>query len=105
MYKIDISDDADNDIATSREYYEEKQKGLGKRFFNAVLNALGLIQKNPYTYQEIDNDLRRYVMKKFPFVILYFVGEVVIQIIAVFHTSRNPNEIQKRFNIDNEGDE
>jgi len=105
MYKIDISDDAEKDISTSTEYYEEQQKGLGKRFFNAVLKAFGLIQKNPKAYPLTDNNLRKHVMKKFPFVILYFVGEVVVQIIAVFHTSRNPEIIEKRLGNENNEDE
>lgn len=36
-------------------------------------------------------------MQKFPFVILYIVGKSIIKIIAVFHTSRNPEIVGKRF--------
>ncbi len=49
MYKIEISDDAEKDISTSTEYYEDKQKGLGRRFFNLILEAFELIIKNPYS--------------------------------------------------------
>ncbi len=96
MYKIEISEDAEKDISTSTDFYEYKQKNLGKRFFNMVLKSFELILKNPYAYPKTNNNLRKHVMQKFPFVILYIVGETVIQIIAIFHTSRNPETIDKR---------
>jgi len=105
MYKIEISEDAEKDITVSIEFYEDKQKSLGKRFFNMVLKAFELIRKNPYTYPKTENNLRKHVMQKFPYVILYDVAKPLIKVIAVFNTYRNPALIEKRLNVDAVEDE
>ena len=97
MFKIKISEEAENDIINSVDYYKSKQKGLGKRFFNLVLKSFETISENPFAFVKIDNNMRKYVMKKFPFIILYKISKTIILIIAVFHTSRNPSVIKKRY--------
>jgi len=105
MYKIEISEDAEKDITVSIKFYEDKQKNLGKRFFNMVLKAFELIRKNPYAYPKTENNIRKHVMQKFPFVILYIVTKPLIKIIAVFNTYRNPELLKKRLNVDDDNDE
>jgi len=94
IYNIEISKDAEKDIINSVDFYEQRQKELGKRFFRKILKSFDVILLNPYAHQKIDNNLRKYTVEKFPFIILYRIATPNIRIIAVFHTSRNPETIK-----------
>jgi len=48
------------------------------------------IGKNPTAYPVVHNHVRKSVLKRFPFVVYFRIKEVIIQVIAIFHTSRNP---------------
>lgn len=73
---------------------------MGRRFFNTILKAFENIKKAPNANPKIGNGIRKHVVKKFPFVILYVLGKTVIKVIAVFHTSRNPDTLEKRMEDD-----
>lgn len=61
-----------------------------------MLNSFEIISQNPYAFPKTGNDLRKYVMRKFPCVILYIIDKTIIRIIAVYHTSRNSEIIDDR---------
>ena len=63
-----------------------------------ILINLGIenIKQNPNSYPIAHADIRKYTIKKFPFIIYYRIKDSVIQIIAVFHNSRNPEIWNKR---------
>ena len=65
-----------------------------------MLNSFEIISQNSYAFPKTGNNLRKYVMKKFPFVILYLIDKTIVKIIAVFHTSRNPEIIDDRLHKD-----
>ncbi len=48
------------------------------------------IKQKPNSFPIVHKDLRKYIVKKFPFVIYYRIIDLKIQVIAIFHTSRNP---------------
>lgn len=98
MYTLEISEAAEKDILNSTDFYEDKQRNLGKRFFNVTLTSFELILQTPYAYTKINNNLHKYIITKFPFIILYRITDTFIYIIAVFHTSRNPEIIKNRLN-------
>ena len=47
-FKIFFADRFKTDIKESRKWYEEKQKGLGKKVYAEVRATLEVIQKNPH---------------------------------------------------------
>ena len=71
------------------------KKGLGEDFKESVNLKIELLQQNPQAYSFIYKDIRSVKIKTFPYLI-YRVFNAKIQIIAVFHHSRNPREWKKR---------
>ena len=98
-YKIDFSNEAEADFDNSYEYYAIESQKVADNFYRQVNQSLKTISDNPQGFQRVFKNIRRYVIKKFPFVIYYRVENTTIQIIAVFHTSRNPEIWKQR--IDN----
>jgi len=90
-FEINIDKKAKSDIDKGFDYYNEQQKGLGKKFMSDVSAALTTLEKNPF-FQVRYDDYRCLPLKKFPYMIHYIVDESVLRVIiyAVTHTSQNP---------------
>jgi plasmid stabilization system protein ParE len=85
---------AEFDAAADR--YELQQAGLGVDFVARVREVLRRIAANPQLHAPICRDVRKAVVKRFPYIVLYReeAGEVIV--VSVFHTSRDPAVWQSR---------
>ena len=83
---------ADEELIDEVARYELKRDGLGAEFLAAVRDAERLINDNPQAWQaaEYGHNVRRFVMGKFPFTLVYTELADEILIIALAHTSRQP---------------
>lgn len=78
------------------DWYEQRQVGLGVDFVAKVGDVLARIASNPRMHQMVYGDVRRAVVRRFPFVVLYREEASEVVVIAVFHASRNPAIWQSR---------
>jgi len=90
-----VNPQAKIDIQDQIHFYNDKQKGLGKRFYNDVKSTFKTIRKNPF-FQIRYKDVRCLPLKKFPAMVHYTVDEKQITVRAVFHTSQDPQKWKKR---------
>jgi len=51
----------------------------------------------PEAYTPTYKNTRRALIRKFPFEVHYFFDKNNIVVLAIFHASRNPDELKKRF--------
>ncbi len=77
-------------------YYESIEAGLGKRFQQSVEAAVALAISLPLAGSPYKHGTRRVYPKKFPFAIVYMVGENEIIIFAVAHFRRKPGYWKSR---------
>ena len=77
-----------NDAVTC---YELELEGLGERFRKEIQNGIKRIAKNPNAWSKEIGEVRRYILHKFPFKILYSIEEDHIFVIAIAHQHRKPN--------------
>ena len=89
-YTISVRRVAELDITDAFLDYEEKREGLGHDFLLCVEDAIYRIEKNPLHYQVVYKNLRRVLVRRFPYSIFYFVDEHKVIVTAVFHARRNP---------------
>jgi plasmid stabilization system protein ParE len=78
------------------DWYEQQQPGLGEEFAECVREVLDRIAVLPELHQCVYKDVRRGVVRKFPYSVLYRVTAKQIRIIAVFHSRRDPKIWQAR---------
>ena len=95
-YTIKIDKEALNDIKEATLWYNEKQKGLGKKYQAQTVKQINDLAKNPLLFSIRYADIRCMKIKKFPFLVHYTVEGTVITIYAILHTSRNPEIWKKR---------
>ncbi len=53
-------------------------------------DALSRIARSPFLFPTVYRELRRVVVRRFPFAIFYELTSDEIQVIAVFHSRRDP---------------
>jgi len=93
MYKAVILPLANQDIKEAVEWYNAKQKRLGKRFIIHIRQKVQILKWEPYSSAIRYDETRTAVLDIFPFMIHYNIDESnqLITISAILHTSRNPD--------------
>jgi toxin ParE1/3/4 len=96
IYKVVIEPRAILDIQDAIDYYESAQNGLGEYFYQTVDEHIEILVKNPF-YQIRYKDYHGFPIRKFPFIILYYIDEKLetIYIMSVFNTYLNPVKYPK----------
>jgi plasmid stabilization system protein ParE len=89
---------AEEEMTEAALFYEAASNGLGSDFLNDVQKAVDRLRDYPYSGESIDSDLRRALLLRFPFSLIYNIDENVIVIVAVAHDSREPEYWRARAN-------
>jgi hypothetical protein len=61
---------AEQEMLEAAKYYESQATGLGVDYLSEVERALQAIRESPTTWPVIEGELRRRLMRRFPFGIL-----------------------------------
>ena len=96
QYRFIINSFAERDLQISKEWYDLQKEKLGDDFVYEVDKTLQIIFFNPFQFPKIKGEIRRAITQKFPFGIFFFVEKNIINVIAIFHFSRNPKILKDR---------
>jgi len=84
------------EYSQSVEYYAQQKIELAQDLINQVENSIFRLIQSPYSYAIVDKNIRRCLVRKFPYAILYTIEDNCIVILAVMHCHRNPQSWQDR---------
>jgi plasmid stabilization system protein ParE len=87
---------ADQEVQSARQWYEEQRLGLGIEFANAIDEVVERISSNPLAFPIVQGETRRAVVRRFPYGIYFRVFEDQIVVTAVTHGRRHPRRWQGR---------
>jgi hypothetical protein len=73
-------------------WYEEKQKGLGDKFFDSLFDSEKFQKKILFGFQSRYKETREAIIPTFPYMLIYSVENNVIYIHSIFPTKRNPKK-------------
>ena len=82
---------ARQELDTATRYYEVEFQGLGNQFRDEVKKAAIRITEYPQAWSVECGDVRKCLLHKFPYKLLYSIEEDHIFIIAVAHQHRRPD--------------
>ena len=94
--EIVVRPEAEAEITEAFRWYEDKSEGLGSEFMRALEASLSYIQRNPTAYATIHKQMRRALLRRFPYSVIYLIDGGKIIILACFHASRNPKQWRNR---------
>ena len=88
--------EAELELAKAIDYYEECEDGLGQDFAVEVYSTIERMVSFPQAWPFIEENIRRCLVRRFPYGVLYSVVKAEIFIVAVMHLHRGPEYWKKR---------
>jgi plasmid stabilization system protein ParE len=90
MLALQVDPRALAEAEAAARWYDDHRPGHGHRFRHKFDELLSRIQDHPQSYQQTDLGVRRALIRRFPFVVVYRVTGSVIQVLAVMPTRSDP---------------
>ena len=81
---------ADRELNDAVQYYELESPGLGEAFLDEVERCVRAITAHPDAGRVLAGTVRRRLLRRFPFALLYRIGPGGIRILAVMNLRRRP---------------
>ena len=88
--KYEFHPEAELELYEAALRYESEVPELGQRFGDEVERVIQLLFDHPELGSRVDDNLRHFVLRKFPFSVVYAVSSQIIHIVAIAHGSREP---------------
>lgn len=82
---------AEEEMLDAAIYYELQSLNLGGNFLNIVEEAVAEIAGNPEVWPEMESSIRRRLLRRFPYSLLYTIHEDDVIIVAVMHQKQKPH--------------
>jgi len=89
--------EAELEFLEAINYYEDREPGLGYDFSIEVFNTIQNIVNYPTAWPIIEEDMRRCLVNRFPYGVIYRMEQDEIFILAVMHLHRHPDYWKKRY--------
>ncbi|MGL4550909.1 MAG: type II toxin-antitoxin system RelE/ParE family toxin [Gemmataceae bacterium] len=96
MNPVILTPQAEEEFEEAALWYESRAASLGTDFVARIQDKLDRIRTHPLLYPEVQDGIRRAGVQRFPYGIFYRILTDRIEVIAVFHSSRDPAEWQGR---------
>ncbi|MGE4068692.1 MAG: type II toxin-antitoxin system RelE/ParE family toxin [Vicinamibacterales bacterium] len=92
MRPVNIAATASRELAEAVRWYETKRPGLGGEFYDAVVEAIALLQQRPGVGRQVDGPppYRQMLVERFPYHVVYRERPADLYVVAVAHTKRRP---------------
>ena len=87
---------ADQEVQSARQWYEEQRPGLGSEFAQRIDEAIERVASNPLAFPAVHGETRRVVVRRFPYGVYFLVLADQIVVTAVMHGRRHPRRWQSR---------
>ncbi len=82
--------EARQEYRESVRFYEARRDELGAAFASEIESGVGRIVEAPDRWPFLEEDVRRCLVHRFPYALIYTVEADFVLILAVMHCSRRP---------------
>ncbi|HEX6038062.1 type II toxin-antitoxin system RelE/ParE family toxin [Longimicrobium sp.] len=91
-----IRPEARAEVAEAAGWYEAREPGLGRDFLRAFRAATDRLRRDPFHYQIVFADMRRVLLRRFPYGVFYEIHGADVVVLGCMHTARDPELWQGR---------
>lgn len=93
---VRLDPEAEEEIAAEIDWYENNRRGLGAEFLDEISKAMHSLQQpgpecGPIRGVPLELGVRRKLVRRFPYLIIFVEFEHVVRVIAIAHGARRPN--------------
>jgi len=94
--EVDFHEEAAAEFKEAFRWYFERSTAIAAEFADEVIRAVENIAEAPHRWPAQIAGTRKFVMHRFPFLIIYREAASGIQILAVAHAKRRPGYWRSR---------
>jgi toxin ParE1/3/4 len=94
--KVQFLEAAQSEFEEAIDFYNQQSAGLGFDFADEVKKAVERVRNYPEAWSRLSARVRRCLVTRFPFGIMYEVRAEVLIIVAIQHCHREPENWRKR---------
>jgi plasmid stabilization system protein ParE len=94
--RVELHAAARNEVAEAFDWYQRRSVQAADSFVRELTRGLGLIAESPELWPTYELDSRRYILRRYPYSLVYRAGADSIVVVAVAHHSRQPGYWQGR---------
>jgi plasmid stabilization system protein ParE len=87
---------AEADVKGVHAWFRDRGHDLDDRFFQALDQCLDAIERNPFAFAVVHRDIRRALLRQFPYCIFYVVSGQEIVVLACIHGDRDSETWKNR---------
>ena len=81
---------AERELNEAAQYYDSESPGLGAAFLHEVQRCIGDILEHPEAGSVLVGAIRRRLIRRFPYAVLYSIKLAGIRILAIMNLRRRP---------------
>lgn len=94
--RLAILPQAELDVSGAAAWYEDRRTGLGDKFLDELESVLQRVINNPSQFPKIKKQIRRALLRRFPYAVYFDVTGETLELIAVLHQRRDSKTWEKR---------
>jgi plasmid stabilization system protein ParE len=91
-YVLRIRAAARRDVAESHSWYVARSPAAAERFMAELDVLFGALAENPMMFPEVYGEVRRALMRHFPYAVYFVLHSHRIAVLRVLHQARDPRE-------------
>ena len=91
-----LEPEAEAEFLEAGRWYTERNTALAAAFRVSVERTLEAVERSPEQFPIALRDIRKALVRRFPYVVYYVVLSDVISVIAIIHGRRDPGVWQAR---------
>lgn len=89
-FTLTILDQAEREIQTEFDWYEDRSPGLGERLLTSIDESFDLIIDYPNSFPVRRKNYQQCLVRGFPYIIVYKIAGNQIIVHQLFHVKRRP---------------
>ena len=94
--RIRFFEEAAEEIEHERRWYRDRSESAEASFLREVDHALDVVIEAPHRWPRHLSGTRRYVFRRFPFSLVYFLEGDVVVVVAVANDQKRPGYWRSR---------
>ena len=96
-WRLIVEAQAEAEIIEATTWYGRRREFVRRAFLDEVTTSLAAIERNPLQYQVIQGTVRRAMVGRFPYALLYSVAGDDVVVTVCIDSSREPKRWHGRF--------
>lgn len=96
MIRVGFHPAAAREFIAAAKFYEDRAAGLGSDFIRQVERTVAQIAARPESGKLLTGEIRRRLVARFPFAVLYRLRDDGLFLLAVMHLRRRPGYWKRR---------